>query len=264
MQTSPLSPADALRWYLAAGVDEVIGEEAVDRYAQSAKPVVKAPVPRATGSGVPATPAAPQEPEPASSAHLAMAATNLAELKAAMESYEGCTLKRTCQQTVFADGDPSARLMIVGEAPGADEDRLGLPFVGASGKLLDRMLASIGLDRTSAYITNVVPWRPPGNRKPEPAEVELCLPFITRHIELVDPAVLLLLGGASVSALLARTDSITRLRGGFVDYSSPRLARPIPAMPTFHPAYLLRTPLAKREVWRDLLLVRQKLGITAV
>jgi len=260
MQTSPLSPADALRWYIAAGVDEVIGEEPVDRYAQSAKPAARAPVPNASH----ATPALQRQPEPASSAHLALAAANLAELKAAMESYEGCTLKKTCQQTVFADGDPSARLMIVGEAPGADEDRLGLPFVGASGKLLDRMLGAIGLDRTQAYITNVVPWRPPGNRKPEPAEVELCLPFITRHIELAAPAVLLLLGGASVSALLARTDSITRLRGGFIDYSSPRLARPIPAMPTFHPAYLLRTPLAKREVWRDLMLVRQKLESSAV
>jgi len=262
MQTTPLSPADALRWYLAAGVDEVIGEEPVDRYVQSAKPMSRGTLAPAGSSGA-TSHAAPQQPEPASSAHLAMAASNLADLKAAMESYEGCALKKTCQQTVFADGDPAARLMIIGEAPGADEDRLGLPFVGASGKLLDRMLASIGLDRTRAYITNVVPWRPPGNRKPEPAEIALCLPFITRHIELVDPAVLLLLGGASVSALLARTDSITRLRGGFLDYSSPRLARPIPAMPTFHPAYLLRTPLAKREVWRDLLLVRQKLDASA-
>ena len=250
-----LSPADALRWYLAAGVDEVIGEQAIDRYAQSAKPA-PARLPAQAAAAAPMPSAAPEQ---ASSAHLALEATDLAQLKAAMESYEGCALKRTCQRTVFADGDPSARLMIVGEAPGADEDRLGLPFVGASGKLLDRMLASIGLDRTSAYITNVVPWRPPGNRKPEPAEVELCLPFITRHIELVDPAVLLLLGGAAVSALLARTDSITRLRGGFIDYASPRLAAPIPAMPTFHPAYLLRTPLQKREVWRDLLLVKQRL-----
>jgi len=253
MQTAPLSPADALRWYIAAGVDEVIGEQPVDRYAQSAKPAARAPVPQGSA------PAAPQQAEPASAAHLATAAANLAELKAAMEAYEGCNLKRTCQRTVFADGDPAARLMIIGEAPGADEDRLGLPFVGASGKLLERMLAAIGLERKQVYITNVVPWRPPGNRKPEPAEVELCLPFITRHIELVDPAVLLLLGGASVSALLARTDSITRLRGAFADYSTPRLARPIPAMPTFHPAYLLRTPLAKREVWRDLMMVRQKL-----
>lgn len=251
MRIPPLSPAEALRWYAAAGLDEVIGEQAVDRYAQSAKPAAKAPA-------APAASPAAAAPRP-SSAHMALEVGNLAELKAAMEAYEGCALKKTCQQTVFADGDPSARLMIVGEAPGADEDRLGLPFVGASGKLLDRMLAAIGLDRTKAYITNVVPWRPPGNRKPEPAEVELCLPFITRHIELVDPAVLLLLGGASVSALLARTDSITRLRGAFIDYSSPRLARPIPAMPTFHPAYLLRTPLQKREVWRDLLMVKQRL-----
>jgi DNA polymerase len=176
-----------------------------------------------------------------------------------MESYEGCSLKRTCQRTVFADGDASARLMIVGEAPGADEDRLGLPFVGASGKLLDRMLNAIGLERSKVYITKVSPWRPPGNRKPEPAEIELCLPFITRHIELVDPAILLLLGGAAISALLARTDSVTRLRGSFIDYASPRLAAPIPAMPTFHPAYLLRTPLQKREVWRDLLMIRQRL-----
>jgi len=253
LNSPPLSPADALRWYIAAGVDEVIGEQPVDRYAQSAKPAVA----RAT---VPATAAsAPAAPEAVSSAQLAMAANSLDELRAAMESYDGCALKRTCQRTVFADGNPAARLMIVGEAPGADEDRLGLPFVGASGKLLDRMLASIGLDREHAYIANVVPWRPPANRKPEPAEVELCLPFITRQIELVDPAVLVLLGGAAVAALLKRTDSVTRLRGAFIDFSSPRLTRPVPAMPTFHPAYLLRTPLHKREVWRDFLTVKQRL-----
>jgi DNA polymerase len=254
LNESPLSPADALRWYIAAGIDEVMGEQAVDRYAQSAKPAPARQNAQAAAAPLPA--AAPEAP---SSAHLALEATDLAQLKAAMESYQGCGLKRTCQRTVFADGDPSARLMIVGEAPGADEDRLGLPFVGASGKLLDRMLAAIGLDRTSVYITNVVPWRPPGNRKPEPAEIELCLPFISRHIELVDPDILLLLGGAAVSALLARTDSMTRLRGSFIDYASPRLAAPIPAMPTFHPAYLLRTPLQKREVWRDLLMIRQRL-----
>lgn len=255
LNETPLTPAEALRWYIAAGVDEVIGEQPVDRYAQSAKPA-PARMPAQPMAAAPMPSAAPQAP---SSAHLALECADLAQLKAAMESYEGCGLKKTCQRTVFADGDPSARLMIIGEAPGADEDRLGLPFVGASGKLLDQMLKSIGLDRTSAYITNVVPWRPPANRKPEPAEVELCLPFITRHIELVDPAVLLLLGGASASALLARTEGMTRLRGKFIDYSSPRLAAPIPAMPTFHPAYLLRTPLQKREVWHDLLLVKQRL-----
>jgi DNA polymerase len=179
-----------------------------------------------------------------------------------MEAYDGCALKRTCRRTVFADGNPQAAVMLVGEAPGADEDQQGLPFVGASGQLLDRMLASIGLDRTSVYITNVVPWRPPGNRKPEPAEVEVCLPFLQRHIELVAPQILILLGGAAVAGLLARTDPISRLRGRWIDYASPRLARPVPAMPTYHPAYLLRTPLQKRDVWQDLLAVRKRLDGT--
>jgi DNA polymerase len=137
---------------------------------------------------------------------------------------------------------------------------LGLPFVGVSGKLLDAMLAAIGLSRQDVYIANVVPWRPPGNRKPEPAEVELCLPFITRQIELVDPDLLLLLGGAATSALLARPDSITKLRGQWLDFSSPKLPRPVPAMPTFHPSYLLRTPLHKRESWRDWIKVKQRLA----
>lgn len=247
--SSPLSPAQLLRWYIAAGVDETIGERPLDRYALSSRP----------SSGPPQAAVAVRAAEPASSAHLALTAGNLAELKTAMENYDGCALKRSCQSTVFADGNPEAKLMIVGEAPGADEDRIGLPFVGASGKLLDAMLAAIGLDRSSVYIANVVPWRPPGNRKPEPAEVELCLPFISRQIELVDPALLLLLGGAPTAALLGRPDSITRLRGHWMDYSSPRLSHPIPALPTFHPAYLLRTPAHKREAWRDMLAVKQKL-----
>jgi len=243
----PLTPAQTLRWHLDAGVDETIGETPVNRYAQPAK-------------AAPKSVTTMQAAEPASSAHLAIACNSLDQLRAAMESYDGCALKRTCQKTVFADGNPKAELMLVGEAPGADEDRIGLPFVGASGKLLDAMLAAIGLDRSSVYIANVVPWRPPGNRKPEPSEVELCLPFITRQIELVDPKLLLLLGGAPTSALLARTDSITRLRGQWIDYSSNRLSHPIPALPTFHPAYLLRTPAHKKEAWRDLLAVKQRLS----
>jgi DNA polymerase len=201
--------------------------------------------------------------ERATATHLAMACNSLAELKTVMEGYEGCALKRTCQRTVFADGNPQGRVMLIGEAPGADEDRLGLPFVGASGKLLDRMLASIGLERNSVYITNVVPWRPPGNRKPEPTEVELCLPFITRHIELADPDILVFLGGAPASALLARHEAISRLRGRWMDYASARLSRPVPAMPTYHPAYLLRTPHHKREAWRDFLAIRKRLDALA-
>jgi len=244
---------DALRLELEWGADEALLDAPQDR--RAATPVVTAqPTPP---KAKPPSLALPEGP--ADAARLAAGCDTLEALQAAMAAFTGCALRDTATQLVFADGNPEAKLLLVGEAPGAEEDRAGRPFVGPAGQLLDKMLASIGRDRGNTRIINVVPWRPPGNRKPEPAEVELCLPFITRHIELVDPAVLLLLGGASVSALLARTDSITRLRGGFIDYSSSRLARPIPAMPTFHPAYLLRTPLAKREVWRDLLLVRQKL-----
>ncbi|HIJ61425.1 MAG TPA: uracil-DNA glycosylase [Rhodospirillaceae bacterium] len=256
----PPSPAALLAWYLQAGVDEAVGEQPVNRYAP---PATRSAEPRSAESGSvgAAPPPAPRQPAQAaaSSAHLAMDCSSLAELRAALEAYDGCALKRGCQRTVFGDGNPEASVMLIGEAPGADEDRLGLPFVGVSGRLLDRMLASIGLDRNSAYITNVVPWRPPGNRKPEPAEVELCLPFIQRHIELVAPSLLVLLGGAATAALLARQDPISRLRGRWADYSSPRLASPLPAMPTYHPAYLLRTPDHKKEAWRDFLAIRKRL-----
>ncbi|MDR3435973.1 uracil-DNA glycosylase [Telmatospirillum sp.] len=271
----PMTPAQILRWYLDAGVDETIGDEALDRYALNPRvsPAIGArhsdDAPHR--SAVP-SPIAPQTTpftarasssaaaERATAAHLAEQCQTLDDLKQAMEAYDGCALKRTCQRTVFADGNPEAAVMLIGEAPGADEDRLGLPFVGASGKLLDRMLASIGLDRADTYITNVVPWRPPGNRKPEPTEVELCLPFITRHIELVGPTILVFLGGAPATALLNRHDAISRLRGRWFDYASAGLPHPVPAMPTFHPAYLLRTPHSKREAWSDFLSIRKRLG----
>jgi DNA polymerase len=176
-----------------------------------------------------------------------------------MDGFDALPLRRAAHKTVFADGNPEAKVMLIGEAPGQQEDRQGLPFVGKSGKLLDRMLASIGLDRGSVYITNVLPWRPLDNRKPAAEEVAVCLPFLIRHIELVDPAVLVLLGGAAASALLARHEGITRLRGNWHSFSSPGLPRPVPAIATFHPAYLLRTPEAKRGAWRDLLAVRRRL-----
>lgn len=259
-----MSPHHLLRWYLEAGVDETIGEEPLDRYALSQTKAAPAPQPMRPA------PVAPQQPvqqvayQPpaqarATASQLAAACKSLHELKEAMEQFDGCMLKKSCQRTVFADGNPEAKVMFIGEAPGADEDRLGLPFVGASGKLLDKMLASIGLDRSSAYISNVVPWRPPGNRKPEPTEIELCLPFIQRHIELVDPAILVFLGGAPASALLARQEGISRLRGRWWDYHSHGLARPLAALATFHPAYLLRTPAHKREAWHDFLAVSKRL-----
>lgn len=262
-----MSPGDLLRWYVEAGVDETIGEIPLDRYQLSAARTPPA-APRPPSAPPPvqrmAVPAA-VAPRPAddiagTAAHIAAACRSLAELRAAMEGFEGCPLKDGAHKTVFADGNPEARLMLVGEAPGGEEDRVGLPFVGASGRLLDRMLASIGLDRRQVYITNVVPWRPLGNRKPSPAEVAVCQPFIERHIELVDPALLMLLGGASASALLATNESVSRLRGRWHAYSSPGLPRPIDAIPTFHPAYLLRTPHAKRDAWRDLLAVHKRLS----
>ena len=256
---------DLLRWYLDAGVDETVGEVAVDRFAAAAAPPTLRPSPArpsaAPSSPTPTPAAEPLRPAiPGTAAHLADGCTTLAELRAAMEGFDGLPLKRTATSTVFADGNPDAAVMVVGEAPGQEEDRQGLPFVGKSGKLLDRMLAAIGLDRGSAYITNVLPWRPLENRKPTPDEVAVCLPFVARHIELVDPQVLVLLGGAAASAILARHDGISRLRGRWHDYSSPGLPRPVPVLATFHPAYLLRTPDAKRGAWRDLLMVKKRLA----
>ena len=177
-----------------------------------------------------------------------------------MRGFDGCALKATATTTVFADGNPAADLMLVGEGPGAEEDRLGLPFVGASGKLLDRMLAAIGRDRSRAYITNVVYWRPPGNRTPTPAELALCLPFVERHIALARPKVLVLSGGTAAKTLLARSEGITRLRGRWLDYRPGEADVTIPTIATFHPSYLLRTPSSKREAWRDMLAVQRKLA----
>lgn len=199
-----------------------------------------------------------------SAARMAAEAQTLDDLRTAVEAFESCPLKVTATTTVFADGNPEAALMVVGEAPGAEEDRQGKPFVGASGQLLDRMLASIGFDRTTFYITNVIPWRPPGNRKPTPQEVGMCLPFIRRHVELVAPKALLMVGGLSAQSLLDRTEGITRLRGRWFDYASPNLPGPVPAIASFHPAYLLRSPQMKKLAWRDLLLLRERLRTLGV
>lgn len=253
-----LSPRQILRWYLDAGVDEVAGEVPLDRYALSARPIpAPAPAPVPLPRPLPPLADSPARATEGASS-LSVSASTIAELRSALEGFDGCGLKATATTTVFADGNPEARVMVIGEAPGAEEDRQGRPFVGASGHLLDRMLASIGLDRASAYITNVVPWRPPGNRKPTPAEVAVCLPFLERHIALADPEILLLLGALAASTLLARSDGIMRLRGQWFAYSAA-LPRPVPVIATFHPAYLLRSPAQKRLVWHDLLLLRKRL-----
>ncbi len=190
----------------------------------------------------------------------AKSASDLTALRAALAQFDGCALKRTATNLVFADGNPAAEVMLIGEAPGADEDRQGKPFVGISGQLLDRMMASIGLDRSTFYITNVCFWRPPGNRKPTEAELAAQLPFVTRHIELVRPKLLVLVGGSSAQGLLGLNDGITRLRGRWFDYQSPAMPTPIPTIPIFHPAYLLRQPGLKREAWRDLLKLQARLA----
>ncbi|PVB63027.1 uracil-DNA glycosylase [Labrenzia sp. 011] len=193
----------------------------------------------------------------AAARELAASAASLDDLRQCLESFDGCNLKLTAKKLVFADGNPQARLMFVGEAPGRDEDQQGKPFVGRSGQLLDRMLAAIGLDRTAVYIANVVPWRPPGNRTPTPQETEICKPFIKRQIELVDPDVLVFLGAASAKTLLGVQDGIRKMRGHWMTY--PGLTREIAAIATYHPAYLLRSPLEKRLSWRDFLSIRQAL-----
>ena len=191
----------------------------------------------------------------------ASTATTLEELQALLTAIEGCALRTTATQLVFADGNPQSRVMFVGEAPGYDEDIIGRPFVGRSGKLLDSMMAAIGLDRTSAYIANVVPWRPPGNRTPTPQETAICLPFIRRQIELADPDILVCLGGPAMQTLLGIKDGITRSRGRWFAYDTGR--REIRALATFHPAFLLRSPLQKRFAWRDFLALKKALAAGA-
>lgn len=199
----------------------------------------------------------PTAAAPVVSAPVPVEAASLAELRAALENFDQCSLKRTATQLVFADGAETARIMLVGEAPGAEEDRVGRPFVGPAGQLLDRMLASIGLDRTRVRIVNVVPWRPPGNRTPSDTEIAQCLPFLHRHIALVRPHCLLLLGAVAVRALIGGKDGITRLRGKWRSLEIPGLDAPVRTLPTYHPAFLLRQPAAKRQAWADLLALRQ-------
>lgn len=256
-------PVSLLRFYADCGVDDVLGDSPVDRFAMTpqqpapvAAPAAAQPRPYATPSARPAPPAATADLEASARAAAASAAT-LEELRAVLERFDDCSLKHTATNLVFCDGNPAAPLMLIGEAPGREEDARGLPFVGESGRLLDRMLGAIGLDRSGCYITNVVPWRPPGNRNPSQEEVVACLPFIRRHIELARPRVVALVGGISAKSLLDRSEGITRLRGRWHELQAGDLR--VPALPIFHPAYLLRTPEAKRETWRDLLDLRRRL-----
>ena len=261
-----------LKWYVDQGIDEVIGEEAVDRFAAPPPPAAPVPIVQKAAAPTPIRPAppvpaaAPRGPVPIESPQLvedarvlARRSNTVAELEAAVRAFEGCALKRTAKNTVFADGVVGSPVMVVGEAPGADEDRLGKPFVGVSGQLMDRMFEAIGMSRArDLYITNILFWRPPGNRTPTLSEQAICLAFTRRHIELARPKVLVLAGGTAAKSVLDTTEGIMRLRGkwtslGLDDGST------VPTLPTFHPAYLLRTPASKRQSWSDLLALDKKL-----
>lgn len=270
-----------LKFYLDAGVDAAIEDTPLSRFGLTGARMEAQSAPAPTMA--PQAGTAPTEPRPAparnavaqpsailgandralaeSARNAAAGAQSLDELREILQRFEGIeSLRGRATNMVFADGNPEASVMLVGEAPGADEDRLGKPFVGVSGQLLDRMLGSIGLDRTRFYITNVCFWRPPGNRKPTEAELVAQAPFVQRHIELVQPKILVLVGAASAHALLGTNDGITRLRGRWFDYKSPGLPAPVPALPIFHPAFLLRQPAQKRETWADLLKLKTRLA----
>jgi DNA polymerase len=257
-----------LAFYLEAGVDCALGDEPVDRLAEPDSATIASPreaAPQRLVREMPAAapPVSRSEIAPAPEAAIASAreaartAPSLEALRALLENFDGCALKHTATRLVFSDGNPQARIMFVGEAPGRDEDIEGLPFVGRSGKLLDRMIAAIGLDRSKAYIANVIPWRPPGNRTPTPQETQICLPFIQRQIELVNPDVLVTLGNPSTQTLLSTREGIMKTRGKWFDYDTG--TRTIRAIATFHPAYLLRSPSYKRMTWLDLRAIAKEL-----
>jgi len=276
-----------LNWLVEAGADEAIADQPVNRMvAKSSPPLEGGPKldPRSGDNFGEGTSANRKSPSPKMSSAFstlppgegrttplipgdaiggamaaAGAANSLAELKAAMEAFEGCALKCTASNTVFADGVAEGRVMLIGEAPGRDEDRIGKPFVGRAGQLLDKMLASIGLDRQkNAYITNVINWRPPDNRDPSPEEAAACLPFLRRHIELAQPKVIILLGAVAARHVVGVSDGIMKLRGRWMDYRVGD--RMVPLMPTLHPAYLLRQPAHKKLAWRDLQAVRARMA----
>jgi uracil-DNA glycosylase len=270
---SPLNPDQReaalalLRWYVEMGADEAIDPDPDDRLTPSSvsqgppavAPVMRPPADRAVATAPPPALTESLGEAAQSARRLAAGAATVEALAALVAAFDGCSLKRTATNTVFADGKPAAPVMFIGEAPGADEDRIGRPFVGRAGQLLDRMLAAIALDRGEVAITNVVYWRPPGNRTPTTAEIASCLPFVLRHIALVNPKVLVLCGGTAAGALLPQRQGITRLRGRWFDLAVPGLDRPVPTLPMFHPSFLLRAPERKREAWRDLLSLRARL-----
>lgn len=246
---------ETLQWYQEIGINVAVGEGPCNH----SVPLRNAPTKISTTSESTISKASHPAPVGTTLVNLGECKT-LEDLRSAIAAFEGCPLKKTATNLVFADGNPKAKVMLVGEAPGADEDRQGVPFVGVSGQLLDRMLATIGLDRTSVYITNILPWRPPGNRQPTPQEIAACKPFVEKHIALIQPQILVLVGGVAMKTLFNTNDGIMRLRGTWQSYTSPELKTPIKAIATYHPSFLLRSPGQKAQSWQDMLLIKKALS----
>jgi DNA polymerase len=281
--TNPQQMLANLEWLIASGADEAIGENAgltawnglaakVQIVEEEKRPSPfyhqedKSPTPHpppARGEGVVMTSPAPSPVTQSSAPATRVAAQTVDALREELMAFEGCALRATAMNLVFADGNPASPVMFVGEAPGEDEDRLGKPFVGVSGKLLDQMLAAAGITRKDIYISNVLFWRPPGNRTPTDAEIASCLPFVERHIALIKPKILVLMGGVAAKTLLRTKEGITRIHGRWVDYTPPPesgLTASIPCLPIYHPAYLLRQASAKRQAWNDILALTKRLN----
>jgi DNA polymerase len=275
--TEQIAAKAALEFYIDHGVDVAVGDEVIDRTVIPDLPSIQENViPQSLSQSVAAAempasgaPLLGKTDAHAKALELAAEAQNLDDLKQAIADFDGISLKKTATNMVFADGNPESKVMVIGEAPGADEDRQGKPFVGVSGQLLDKILACIGLDRNeedplkSVYLSNVLNWRPPGNRTPAPAEIEVSLPFIERHIQLVQPEIIILCGGVSAKGLLASGDSISRLRKTWHNYLPQnekvgKEPKEIPAIATYHPSYLLKTPAQKKAVWADMLMLNEK------
>lgn len=288
-------PEQILKWYADAGVDEAIGEAPLDRYALAGEaqaqraaqadallkaaeaeraaqpPKPSGPRSRA-GAGVDASAPTPVRPaeggvsdeQVKSAVELAAAAKTVDDLRAALESFDGCPLKKSAMNLVFGDGNPQAKIVFIGDVPGEDEDRKGVPFIGPGGQLLDKMMASIGLDRTQAYVANTVFWRPPGKRTPYAGEVAVCLPFVERLIEIIDPALVITLGGPATHALLAQQGNVAKLAGKWFSFETARMSHPIAATALHHPDNLIKTPAYKRQTWLNLLAVRKKLDALGV
>jgi DNA polymerase len=282
MTETRLNFAPIVDWYRLCGVDAALANEPRNHYVPaqpiklSFKPrlIENSTLPTSTFASTPTSTQSVTQAEPLtivqspkvkpklvdSDEHPALSCTTLDELRYAMEHSTGCDLIKAATHTVFSGGNPGASIMLIGEAPGADEDRVGQPFVGQSGQLLDTILATIGIDRTSIYISNIIPWRPPGNRPPTTTEMNYCLPFIERHIDLVSPKILILLGGVALKTLLGRSDGILKLRGQVLEYTS-KGGKKIAAMPTLHPSYIMRSPSQKALVWKDMLTLKTWLGL---